>query len=119
MPAFAPRAAPGEAIQSEIGAAQRAMALQRFDRIDRAGRREAAAGAQPRAQEKAIALDQADERGTVHCATRAKSSCSSVRTARFRTSELALTNCLRSKPERSRTTWAAAGSFDSNSRDTA
>src|SRR6185369_151991 len=110
MPSFAPGVAARQARQRQVSAACGPVLLERLQRISGTGRREAAARAQPRAEQQSIALHQGNEDGPDHGSARAKSPCNSPRTARFRTWEEALMNCARSKPARSRTTWAAAGS---------
>src|SRR5690606_17162764 len=116
----------------EVAATSGAMLGERLQRIRRTRRLEAAGRPQPGAEEQPVALDHTNEQ-TLHqhgadtlagpatageavgapppgrrlaCA---KSCCSSARTARRSGSDAALTNCLRSKPARKRTTWAASG----------
>src|SRR4030095_4630896 len=110
VPARAPGVAARQAPQRQVSAHRRAVQLERLQRIGGTGRSEAAARTQPGAEQQAIALHQGNQRSADHGAARANNSCSSARTARLSASEVALSNCMRSKPARSRTTWAATGS---------
>jgi len=115
VPALAPGLAAHDAVQGEIAALEGAVHFERLDRIDGAGRLETARLPEPGAQQQAIALHKADQQalhddeGAEERAARASSCWSSARTAALSLSEEALTNSLRSKPARSRTTCAARG----------
>src|SRR5580765_3938469 len=117
MPALAPGLASGQSFEREIAAICGAMHLQRLDRVDRAGRLEAAGRTEPWAKQKPVGLDDADQQALHHGlafaaappAARASNCWSSARTAAFSFSELALMNSLRSNAARRRTTCAARG----------
>src|SRR5690606_18298509 len=64
-PAVTPRVAAADACHGEIAARQRTMALERLDRIDRTGGVEAAAVAQPGAEQQPVGLDHGDQE-TLH-----------------------------------------------------
>src|SRR5207248_2765012 len=102
-----------DAPQREVRALQCAVRLEGFERVHRAGGREAAGVAQPWRQHEAVAFDEGDQ-DALHWGTggiTALNSCSSsARTVFFRASDQALLNSFLPKAERSRTTCAACGS---------
>ena len=103
--------------QREVAAGRRAVRFERLERIGGTGGREAAGSSPARGSAagdspspgRSAGADHA--RGPAHARTTA-----AVRRARraLSASDVALTNCLRSKPARSRTTWAAAAARASN-----
>src|SRR5439155_24476368 len=86
--AFAPRAAAHDPRRSEIGAGDCAMLLQRLRSVNRTAGIEAAGRPHPRAESQLPAAHQAQEQFAHHATARARSSCSSPRTARLSASDV-------------------------------
>ena len=66
MPALAPGLAARQTRDGEPSARASAMLLQRLNRINRAGRLKAARRTQPRAEQQAVAFDQANQQAAHH-----------------------------------------------------
>lgn len=112
MAALTPRLASGDPAQRKIAAGCRAVLLERGNGVNGTGGFEAAGLAEPGAKQQSVRLYKADQQALHHAraeAARSSSCRSSALTAALSLTEAALTNSLRSKPARRRTTCAACG----------
>lgn len=105
MSAKTPRVTTPQTFECQISARCCTVSGQSLQSVDRTGGFKTARRSQPRAQQKTICLNAADQKGLHHVTAIFSNNCvSSALTACLSASEEALTKCLRSNPVLSRTT---------------